>query len=151
MLTLDLQVASESNQIPAELELKHWATAALREPGIPTEVTVRIVDEAESAELNQTYRNKSGPTNVLSFEFELPPEVELPERPLGDLVICAPVVEREAHEQGKRLNAHWAHMVIHGMLHLQGYDHILDTDAEAMETLETELMTQLGFPAPYED
>lgn len=151
MLTLDLQLATESSQIPSELELKHWATVALREPGVPTEVTIRIVDEEESAELNQTYRNKSGPTNVLSFEFELPPGIELPERPLGDLVICAPVVEREAREQGKTLTAHWAHMVIHGMLHLQGYDHILDTDAEVMETLETELMTQLGFPAPYED
>src|SRR5690554_7146099 len=102
MLTLDLQVASGSNQIPGEPELTHWASVALREPGIPTEVTIRIVDEAESAELNQTYRNKSGPTNVLSFEFEIPPDVELPERPLGDLVICAPVVEREAQEQGKR-------------------------------------------------
>ncbi len=151
MLTLDLQVASESDQIPSEPDLKQWATVALREPGLPTEVTIRIVDEAESAELNLTYRNKSGPTNVLSFEFEIPPGVELPERPLGDLVICAPVVEREAREQGKSLTAHWAHMVIHGMLHLQGYDHILDADAEVMETLETELMTQLGFPAPYED
>ncbi len=151
MLTLDLQIASDAKDLPAESDLQRWASIALRETDSPAEVTLRIVDEPECADLNQAYRGKQGPTNVLSFEFDLPPDVELPERPLGDLVICAPVVAREAAEQGKTLAAHWAHMVIHGMLHLQGFDHILDNDAEIMESLETQLMLQLGFPAPYED
>lgn len=151
MLTLDLQIATKQPDLPKEVEFKKWATTALREPGIPSEVTIRVVDEPESAELNQQYRGKQGPTNVLSFEFEVPPDVELPVRPLGDLVICAPVVVREASEQGKSLDSHWAHMVIHGMLHLQGYDHVIDSDAEVMESLECELMLQLGYPSPYED
>jgi probable rRNA maturation factor len=151
MLTLDLQVATECEHLPSEDDLFKWATLAVRDQDTPTEVTIRLVDEDESADLNETYRGKKGPTNVLSFEFELPPGVELPERPLGDLVICVPVVVREAQEQEKEVTAHWAHMVIHGMLHLQGYDHILDSDAEIMEHLETELMLKLGYNAPYED
>src|SRR5690606_29881486 len=116
MLTLDLQIASDAQDLPAESDLQRWASIALRETDSSAEATLRIVDEPESADLNQAYRGKQGPTNVLSFEFDLPPDVELPERPLGDLVICAPVVAREAAEQGKALAAHWAHMVIHGML-----------------------------------
>nr|WP_228276757.1 rRNA maturation RNase YbeY [Marinobacter sp. JSM 1782161] len=112
-----------------------------------SEVTLRIVDEDESAALNGQYRQKDRPTNVLSFPFEQPEGITLPLA--GDLVICAPVVAREAHEQGKTLSAHWAHMVIHGMLHLQGYDHIDDRDAEIMETLEIRLLAELGFSNPY--
>ena len=111
------------------------------------EVTVRIVDEAESNELNLTYRGKDKPTNVLSFPFEAPPGLELPL--LGDLVICRQVVEREAEEQGKPLMAHWAHMVVHGSLHLLGYDHIDDEEAEEMEQLERDIMQELGFADPY--
>ena len=110
-------------------------------------MTVRIVDEAESHDLNLTYRGKDRPTNVLSFPFECPDEVELPL--LGDLVICRQVVEREAIEQEKPLMAHWAHMIVHGSLHLLGYDHIEDDEAEEMESLETEIMQGLGFADPY--
>jgi probable rRNA maturation factor len=111
------------------------------------EVSVYIVDEAESQELNSQYRGKDKPTNVLSFPADIPEEVGVPL--LGDLVVCAPVVEREAQEQGKTLNAHWAHMLVHGTLHLLGYDHLEDDEAEVMEALETRLVTQLHFPAPY--
>ncbi|EEQ20787.1 metalloprotease [Yersinia intermedia ATCC 29909] len=111
------------------------------------EVTVRLVDEAESHELNLTYRGKDKPTNVLSFPFEAPPEIELPL--LGDLIICRQVVEQEAIEQEKALLAHWAHMVVHGSLHLLGYDHIVDDEAEEMESIETEIMQSLGYPDPY--
>ena len=97
--------------------------------------------------MNQRYRSKSGPTNVLSFPFEDPPGVESDE--LGDIVVCAPVVDREAVEQGKTAQEHWAHMVVHGVLHLCGYDHIDDKDADEMENEETRILTGLGFPAPY--
>ncbi|MDG9668186.1 rRNA maturation RNase YbeY [Hahella sp. CR1] len=145
-LDVDIQIASEEADLPSEEQLILWAQAALRETG-DHEVTIRIVDAEESQELNAQYRGKDKPTNVLSFPFENPPGLTLPL--LGDLVICAPVVFNEAVEQQKTAAAHWAHMVIHGMLHLQGYDHIIDEEAEVMESLETELMTSLGFPPPY--
>ena len=103
----------------------------------------------ESAELNQHYRGKPGPTNVLSFPFEAPPGVET--EILGDLVVCAPVVEREALEQGKTLQSHWAHMVVHGVLHLQDYDHIEENEAVIMESEEITIMNRLGFSSPYEE
>ncbi|OZG72390.1 rRNA maturation RNase YbeY [Hahella sp. CCB-MM4] len=145
-LDVDMQIASESEQLPDEQNIIRWAAAALQTDD-EQEVTVRIVDEEESQQLNHQYRGKDRPTNVLSFPFESPPGIILPL--LGDLVICAPVVEKEAIEQHKTLEAHWAHMVIHGMLHLQGYDHILDQDAEVMENLEKGLMQKLGFDNPY--
>ncbi|MBU6950021.1 rRNA maturation RNase YbeY [Hahella sp. HN01] len=145
-LDVDIQIASEEADLPSEEQLILWAQAALRETG-DHEVTIRIVDAEESQELNAQYRGKDKPTNVLSFPFENPPGLTLPL--LGDLVICAPVVFNEAVEQQKTAAAHWAHMVIHGMLHLQGYDHIIDEEAEVMESLETELVTSLGFPPPY--
>ncbi|AZZ90829.1 rRNA maturation RNase YbeY [Hahella sp. KA22] len=145
-LDVDIQIASEEADLPSEEQLILWAQAALRETG-DREVTIRIVDAEESQELNAQYRGKDKPTNVLSFPFENPPGLTLPL--LGDLVICAPVVFNEAVEQQKTAAAHWAHMVIHGMLHLQGYDHIIDEEAEVMESLETELVTSLGFPPPY--
>ena len=111
------------------------------------ELTIRVVDEEESQSLNSQYRGKDNPTNVLSFPFEAPAEIELDL--LGDLVICAPVVGKEATEQSKEEIAHWAHMVIHGTLHLQGYDHIEDEEAEAMEALEVKILSALGFPDPY--
>lgn len=146
-LRLEAQYASEASGLPSEEDLSRWAAAALREPG-DYELVVRIVDEAESAALNDRYRGKPGPTNVLSFPFESPPGLELPH--LGDLVICAPVVEREAREQGKPSEAHWAHMLVHGLLHLQGHDHQDEAEAEAMETLESAILAQLGYPNPYE-
>lgn len=111
------------------------------------ELSVRIVDEDESQALNLQYRGKDKPTNVLSFPCELPDGVELPL--LGDLVICAQVVAKEALEQGKVLHAHWAHMVVHGTLHLLGYDHIEDGEAEEMEAIEIQVLLELGYPNPY--
>ena len=145
---VDLQVATENIEgLPTEEQIVQWATAAVQPEGDEIEMTVRIVDEAESHDLNLTYRGKDRPTNVLSFPFECPDEVELPL--LGDLVICRQVVEREAAEQDKPLMAHWAHMVVHGSLHLLGYDHIEDDEAEEMESLETQIMQGLGFDDPY--
>ncbi|HHF3795142.1 TPA: rRNA maturation RNase YbeY [Haemophilus influenzae] len=145
---VDLQIATENIEgLPTEEQIVQWATGAVQPEGNEVEMTVRIVDEAESHELNLTYRGKDRPTNVLSFPFECPDEVELPL--LGDLVICRQVVEREAAEQEKPLMAHWAHMVVHGSLHLLGYDHIEDDEAEEMESLETQIMQGLGFADPY--
>ena len=145
---VDLQIATENLEgLPTEEQITQWATAAVQPEGDEVEMTVRIVDEDESHELNLTYRGKDRPTNVLSFPFECPDEVELPL--LGDLVICRQVVEREAAEQEKPLMAHWAHMVVHGSLHLLGYDHIEDDEAEEMESLETQIMQGLGFDDPY--
>ncbi|MCK8895028.1 rRNA maturation RNase YbeY [Haemophilus influenzae] len=145
---VDLQIATENIEgLPTEEQIVQWATGAVQPEGNEVEMTVRIVDEAESHELNLTYRGKDRPTNVLSFPFECPDEVELPL--LGDLVICRQVVEREAAEQEKPLMAHWAHMVVHGSLHLLGYDHIEDNEAEEMESLETQIMQGLGFDDPY--
>ncbi|HHF6578170.1 TPA: rRNA maturation RNase YbeY [Haemophilus influenzae] len=147
-ILVDLQIATENIEgLPAEEQIVQWATAAVQPEDNEVEMTVRIVDEAESHELNLTYRGKDRPTNVLSFPFECPDEVELPL--LGDLVICRQVVEREASEQEKPLMAHWAHMVVHGSLHLLGYDHIEDDEAEEMESLETQIMQGLGFDDPY--
>lgn len=145
---VDLQIVTENIEgLPTEEQIVQWATGAVQPEGNEVEMTVRIVDEAESHELNLTYRGKDRPTNVLSFPFECPDEVELPL--LGDLVICRQVVEREASEQEKPLMAHWAHMVVHGSLHLLGYDHIEDDEAEEMESLETQIMQGLGFDDPY--
>lgn len=147
-MIIDLQIACEQESgLPTAEQIEQWATAAVQPQSDEVEMTVRIVDEAESHELNLNYRGKDRPTNVLSFPFECPDEVELPL--LGDLVICRQVVEREAQEQDKSLMAHWAHMVVHGSLHLLGYDHIEDDEAEEMESLETQIMTGLGFADPY--
>lgn len=147
-VTLDLQLASASTDgLPSEAQLQGWLDGTILGFQQEAEVTVRIVDEAESNELNLTYRGKDKPTNVLSFPFEAPPGLELPL--LGDLVICRQVVEHEAAEQGKPLMAHWAHMVVHGGLHLLGYDHIEDDEAEEMEALERDIMQELGFADPY--
>ena len=153
-LWLDLQVAcDEATGLPSEQEFEVWLQAALlaelQTEHDETEVTVRLVDEAESRELNHDYRGKDKSTNVLSFPFEAPPGIELPL--LGDLVICRQVVEREAHEQAKPLTAHWAHMVIHGCLHLLGFDHIKDNEAEVMEAKEIAILATLGFANPYLD
>ena len=148
-VAVDLQVASDSPQLPTVADFQKWASAAVGRHRDEAEISLRIVDIEEGAELNQQWRNKSGPTNVLSFPSELPPELELPL--LGDLVVCAPVVEKESQQQSKTLQAHWAHMIVHGTLHLLGYDHIEEQEAEAMESLEIEILETLGFPNPYQD
>jgi probable rRNA maturation factor len=146
-LVLDLQIASAAEGLPSEAQLQAWAEAALRDEREETELTIRIVDEPESQALNRDYRDKDKPTNVLSFPFEAPPGV--PCELLGDLVICAPVVAREAAEQGKSAPAHWAHMVVHGVLHLLGYDHEEDAQAEDMEALEVQILAGLAIADPY--
>lgn len=147
IVTLDLQLASDTANIPAEDQLQQWAQLAWQGDE-PTEITIRIVDELEMQALNLQYRGKDKPTNVLSFPFEAPVGITIPLA--GDLVICAPVVAQEARDQYKGTNVHWAHMVIHGMLHLQSYDHIDDNEAEEMEGLEIRLLAQIGIANPYD-
>ncbi|WP_434663628.1 rRNA maturation RNase YbeY [Aeromonas sp. NJAU223] len=149
-LTLDLQLAcANAEGLPTEAQLQGWLESTILGFQDEAEVTVRLVDETESRELNHTYRGKDKPTNVLSFPFEAPPGLELPL--LGDLVICRQVVEAEAIEQNKPLMSHWAHMVVHGSLHLLGYDHIEDEEAEEMEQLERDILQEMGIPDPYLD
>ena len=145
-ITLDLQTATSKENLPTEADLQSWAQQGWQGDSA-TEITLRIVDESEGHDLNHQYRGKDYATNVLSFPFEAPPGVD--PGLLGDLVICAQVVESEALEQNKRPEAHWAHLVIHGMLHLQGYDHQEPDEAETMEALEVRLLEELGFPDPY--
>ncbi|AYC34409.1 rRNA maturation RNase YbeY [Pseudomonas cavernae] len=149
MLELDLQVATQATT-PSASQFRQWCELALRQRSADSELTIRLVDEAEARELNHSYRHKDYATNVLSFPAEVPDELlDIPL--LGDLVICVAVVEREAAQQGKAPEAHWAHLVIHGCLHLLGYDHIEDAEAEEMEALERQLLAELGHPDPYRD
>lgn len=152
-ITLELQNPYDYGDIPSETVLTEWVSTALQCSGDnerSSELAIRVVDEAEGRSLNADYRGKDYATNVLSFPFDPPPveiEGELPY--LGDLVICQPVLIREADQQGKALLQHWAHLLVHGVLHLQGYDHIDDKEAEEMEALEVSILDQLGFPNPY--
>ena len=138
---------AECVDLPNAQKIITWAEAALAGMRAEAQLTVRIVSSAESAMLNQTYRHKQGATNVLSFAIENADELPVPL--LGDIAVCAPVVEREACEQGKAATAHWAHMVVHGTLHLLGYDHLNDAQAQEMESLEIRILAGLGFPNPY--
>ncbi len=149
-MNLQVDIASASSEpVPEEDDIRRWIAAALEAGGrdADTEISVRLVDDSEMAKLNRDYRNRQGPTNVLSFPSDLPRELNLPL--LGDIVICASLVRREAAEQGKSPEAHWAHLTIHGALHLLGYDHLEDADAAVMETLESSILQQLGYPCPY--
>lgn len=145
---VDVQVACDDEQgLPSDDQLQAWFEHAIREAKPQAEVTIRIVDEGESQSLNRDYRGKDKPTNVLSFPFEAPPGVDIDL--LGDLVVCRQVVEQEAQQQGKTLMDHWAHMVVHGSLHLLGYDHIEDDEAEQMEALERKILATMGVSDPY--
>lgn len=156
---VDRQLATGVQPLPSTDQLTLWVNHVLAHPHISNgtlatkpslhqaELSIRIVDEEESQTLNRDYRQKNKPTNVLSFPAELPDIVDLPL--LGDLVICAPVVEQEAQEQHKTSHAHWAHMVIHGTLHLLGYDHIDAQEADEMEAIETDILATLGIDCPY--
>jgi probable rRNA maturation factor len=148
-LSLSVGYAARRAGVPAPASFRRWVEAALRgaRRRKATELSIRIVDTAEGRALNRDYRGKDYATNVLSFPVELPPGVDLPL--IGDLAICAPVVAREAAEQGKDPRDHWAHMTVHGVLHLLGYDHIEDAEAEAMEALETRILAGLGIADPY--
>ena len=145
---VDVQREVELEAI-SDADFEQWVSCALTGRKTEGEVCICIVSPEESQQLNNDYRGKDKPTNVLSFPFEAPPEI--PVSLLGDLAICADVVASEAREQGKPLRNHWAHMTIHGVLHLIGYDHIKDADAEAMEALEVEILASLDIPNPYEN
>jgi len=153
-MSLELEVIRdvESANLPTDDEFQRWASLALEGRRAGGELCIRIITPDESQQLNCDYRGKDKPTNVLSFPFEAPSfdiPGGLPIDIIGDLAICAEVVEREATEQNKVLAHHWAHMVIHGTLHLLGFDHIKDDEAEIMESLERELLAQLQIPDPY--
>jgi len=146
-IQVDVEDASAMSGVPATPDLVRWAVTALATSLREGELSIRIVGETEGATLNEQYRHKHGATNVLSFPAQLPHGV--PVDAFGDLVICAPVVVREAAEQGKPPDAHWAHMVVHGCLHLLGFDHEDEAAAAAMEPLETDILRRLGYPDPY--
>ncbi len=143
---IDLQNDESLTNLPVQQDFETWVNAALVQRFDNLEQTIRLVGEAESRALNLQYRAKNAPTNVLSFTVE---NDHLDYECLGDLVICAPIVEQEAQQQGKPLPAHWAHMVIHGMLHLQGYDHQNAAEADEMEALEAKILSTLGYTNPY--
>ena len=143
---VDIQKAT-AEPVPEEGDIRRWINAALVDHPADTEILVRMVDCEEMSTLNLSYRGKPGATNVLSFPAELPAELCLPL--LGDIVICAPLVLLEASQQHKPLQAHWAHLVVHGTLHLLGYDHIEEEEAVAMELLETTILATLDYPCPY--
>lgn len=149
MNQLDVQTVFASAGQPEQQHIQHWVDAALDGIDRDTEIVIRIVDEQESASLNGQYRHKHGPTNILSFPFEMPAIEGLELNLLGDLVVCAPVLEKEAREQNKSLADHWAHIIVHGVLHLLGYDHIDETEAEIMESKETAILQTLNITNPY--
>lgn len=144
---IEIQTVFESAGQPDQQQIQLWIDTALDDYRQDAEIVVRIVDEQESAELNEQYRHKSGPTNILSFPADLPEGIELDL--LGDLVICAPVIEKEALEQHKILAHHWAHIIVHGVLHLLGYDHIDEAEAELMENKEITILNKLYINNPY--
>ncbi|MCQ8106014.1 rRNA maturation RNase YbeY [Methylomonas sp. SURF-2] len=146
---LDIQIATESSDIPSESQFQGWVDTVLADPGQDSEIVIRLVDDAESADLNLRYRHKAGPTNILSFPFEAP--AGMASELLGDLVICAPLIAREARQQHKQPADHWAHITMHGILHLLGYDHIEEDEAEEMEALEIRLLKQLNIANPYQE
>lgn len=149
MNLLEIQVATQTKNYPSEQQFQRWVDTVLSDPQQDSEIVIRLVDEVESAALNQQYRHKPGSTNILSFPFEAPEGIVLDL--LGDLVICAPKIADEAKQQNKQLNEHWAHITIHGVLHLLGYDHIRDSEAEEMEALEIKLLHTLNIANPYQE
>ncbi|HIN82863.1 MAG TPA: rRNA maturation RNase YbeY [Chromatiales bacterium] len=145
VLDVEVQYAVEDAGIPTADRLEHWARAAVDD--VDASVCIRLVDRTEGTELNQTYRAGEGATNVLSFATDI--DIDIDPKPLGDVVICCDVVRVEADEQGKAFEQHLAHMVVHGMLHLCGYDHIKDDEAQVMEARERVVLSRLGYPDPY--
>jgi probable rRNA maturation factor len=139
-LLMQVQYATEMTELPSAAQFKRWARNTLR---VDSEITLRIVDEAEGRVLNKTYRGKDYATNVLTFPLAEEPHL------MGDIIICAPVVAKEAAEQGKPLEAHYAHLTVHGVLHVHGYDHEIEEQADLMESIETETITKLGYANPY--
>lgn len=150
MIHLSVQIDCAANNIPSEADLRTWANQAAHELSHDADLCIRIVEPEEIQALNKTYRHKDKPTNVLSFPFDME-DIELERAILGDLVICPAVLQQEAIEQSKSLEAHWAHMVVHGTLHLLGYDHEDEADATIMEQLEIDILNKMGYHNPYEE
>ena len=157
-VAVDIQLALNKDstiKLPGKDQIQHWANMAVntarKSDGEDSQITVRIVEEAEISQLNSVYRHKEGTTNVLSFPFMAPPGIPVEESAgsLGDLVICATVVDREALQQNKQAMQHWAHMIVHGTLHLLGYDHQKEQEAKNMERLEATILAEMGYPDPY--
>jgi len=144
---ISLEVAEAHLNHPSESDIYSWVSGVLEHEGRAGEVSVVVIDGPAMAELNQQYRGKDGPTNVLSFPADLPEGIPL--ALLGDIVLCSPLVEKEAQQQGKTTEAHWTHLVVHGTLHLLGYDHENDEDAEQMERREIEIQADFGIANPY--
>ena len=154
-IILDLQNAINSQQVPEKKSIENWISSTLTKIDkqfVQPEITIRIVSPEESQALNLQYREKNKPTNVLSFPFEAPEMIPVEEigELLGDLVICESILLQEAKQQNKSLESHWAHMVVHGVLHLLGFDHVDNKDAEKMEALEVKVLSDLGFKDPYQ-
>ena len=147
-LNIDIQRVCSLKSIPSDEKFQRWSEAAMTGRTTATELNIRIVEDYEITTLNSQYRGKKKSTNVLSFPFDAVTPEPMPV--LGDIVICAPLVFREAQEQSKSIEYHWAHLVVHGILHLLGYDHEKDNDAKIMETLESEILTKMNYPEPYE-
>ncbi len=147
MIQAEIQIVCRSAKIPDERQFQSWLESVFPQCDEDMEIVIRIVDKHESAVLNAQYRHKFGPTNVLSFPFQ--PPVEMDVRLLGDLIICAPLVEKEARQQNKKFCDHWAHLVVHGVLHLLGYDHRDEQEASEMEAEETAILKKLEIPDPY--
>ena len=149
-MEVEVQIASDAEDVPSSTELERWVRAAGSTPGgAPSECTLRVVDEPEGVMLNERYRAGRGATNVLAFPFEAPPGPSL--ALLGDVVVCAPVVRREAHEHELEARAHWAHLVVHGVLHLLGHDHRFEEEAERMRAEESRILGSLGFSDPHRE
>jgi len=149
MNILDFQIVSKSEHLPSQAMFQTWVDAILTDESQDSEIVIRIVDEDEMIQFNDQYRGKKSVTNILSFPFDPPEQAE--SDLLGDLLVCAPVVEIEAQQQNKSLEHHWAHMIIHGVLHLIGYDHIDDLEAEEMESLEIKILKIIKINNPYEE
>ncbi|ADJ27307.1 rRNA maturation RNase YbeY [Nitrosococcus watsonii] len=149
-IAVQIQYAVPRINAPLQADFQRWVEAALLNQSKAGEVTIRVTDENEAAELNRRYRRKEGATNILSFPFEIPSCVPFDIPLLGDLIICAPVVAREALEQAKKEQDHWAHLVVHGVLHLLGFDHQQEVEAQQMEALEVTILESLGYSDPYE-
>ncbi len=147
---LDIQRIDDLDSLPGDDDLQLWVEKALADYSQDAEIVIRIVDIQEMTELNSQYRGKQGATNILSFPFELPEGVEGIDL-LGDLVVCAAVLEQEAKQQNKALSVHWAHIIIHGVLHLLGYDHLTDDEAIEMESKEIVLLQELHIDNPYQE
>ncbi len=149
MNILEFQIESQSSKLPKHEQFQYWVDTVLTDNSQDSEIVIRIVDEQEMTQFNEQYRHKIGPTNILSFPSDLPEDIDSPL--LGDLLICAPVMEQESFQQGKKLEHHWAHIIFHGILHLLGYNHIEQNEAEEMESLEVKLLNTINIANPYEE